>query len=93
MGLFVDEITNRSSEVIRRMLMSNMSVDELNAMATSLGIPLVAEFRIDRLPHYLLTAQQRTQAIAEGAKPIVWKSPEWITVHGYAKNLPRQTLS
>jgi len=89
MGLFVDEITNRSSEVIRRMLMSNMSIEELNAMATTLGIPLVDKFRIDRLPHYLLTAQQRTTAIAEGAKPIVWKSPEWITVHGYAKNLPR----
>jgi len=89
MGLFVDEITNNSTEVIRRMLMSNMSITELNGMATSLGIPLVTSFRKDRLPHYLLTAEQRVQALAGGASPIIWKSPEWRTVHEYAKKLPR----
>jgi len=89
MALFVDEITNSDSEVIRRMLMSNLSVAELNGMATSLGIPLVEPFRVDRLPHYLLNPEQRIQAISEGASPIIWKSPEWRVVHEYAKNLPR----
>jgi len=89
MALFVDEITNRSQEVIRRMLMSNLSVEELNEMATTLGIPLVQPFRDDRLPHYLLSSEQRTVAISGGASPIIWKSPEWRVVHEYAKNLPR----
>jgi len=89
MGLFVDEITDSKDKIIRRMLMSNMSISELNSMATSLGIPLVEKFRADRLPHYLLTEDQRTTAISEGAKPIEWKSEEWRTVHQYAKKLPR----
>ncbi len=89
MGLFVDEITNHDDRIIRRQLMSNMSISELNEMATSLGIPLVVKFRKDRLPHYLLTEDQRTTAIQEGAKPIGWNTEEWRVVHNYAKNLPR----
>jgi len=89
MGLFVDEITNKDQEVIRRMLMSNLSIEELNGMATTLGIPLVTKFRVDRLPHYLLSAEQRVTALAGGADPIIWRSPEWRRVHEYAKNLPR----
>ena len=89
MGLFVDEITNQNAQVIRRQLMSNISVAELNTMAGSLGIPLVEKFRADRLPHYQLTEEQRTTAISEGAKPIEWKSEEWRSVFEYAKKLPR----
>ena len=89
MGLFVDEVTNHEDRVIRRQLMSNVSVAELNTMAGSLGIPLVAKFRKDRLPHYRLTEEQRTTAISEGATPIEWKSEEWRSVFEYAKNLPR----
>jgi len=89
MGLFVDEITNLKDQVIRRVLMSNMSISELNSMATSLGIPLVEKFRQDRLPHYRLTEEQRITAISEGATPIVWKSEEWRSVFEYAKKLPR----
>ncbi len=89
MGLFVDEITNQADQVIRRQLMSNISVAELNTMAGELGIPLVTKFRKDRLPHYLLTEEQRITAISGGATPIVWKSEEWRAVHKYAKNLPR----
>ncbi len=89
MGLFVDEITNQKDQVIRRQLMSNVSVAELNTMAGSLGIPLVAKFRKDRLPHYRLTEKQRSTAISEGATAIEWKSDEWRSVFEYAKKLPR----
>jgi len=89
MALFVDEITNHDDRIIRRQLMSNMSISELNTMASSLGIPLVDKFRVDRLPHYLLTEDQRITAISGGAKAIGWNTEEWRVVHNYAKNLPR----
>jgi len=90
MGLFVDEQVGTEGVVLRRMMMSNISVTELNAEAFKLGIPLVEQFAKNRLPHYMLTEPQRLTAIADGAEAIAYNSQEWRTVHAYAKKLPRE---
>ena len=89
MALFVDEQQKHDGTIIRRMMMSNLSIAELNAEAEKLKIPVVETFRIDRLPHYMLTEAQRLEAVADGAQEVAYNSPEWRDVHRYAVKLPR----
>lgn len=89
MAIFVDEQTNQDGQVIRRMMMSNISVSELTTEASRLGLPIVASFPTNRLPHYFLTAAQRSNSVENGAEELTWKSEEWRTIHSAAVKLPR----
>jgi len=88
MSVYVDETKSSAGDVVRRVLMSDESIEQLNAMAASVGMPTVT-FTKRQLPHYQLSHDQMRLAIEKGAVIHIYNSAEWRAVHRRAKKLPR----
>ena len=87
MPLFVDEVKSKQhGTVVQRRLMSNTSLEELNAAATALGLA-VKTFKKKWLPHYQLTEAQAKKAVEDGASFVEFASEEWYAFWKDAKIL------
>ena len=91
MANYVDELKGSDGTMVRVLMMSNDSIAELNEMAVKLGLPETV-FKKNTLPHFVITHDQRDQAVQLGAIPIKYADPQWRRVHAAAVKIGRNIL-
>lgn len=87
MTVYVDDYEGRFGRMIMCHMMSDSNLDELHAMAQSVGIKRKWFQGNSSAPHYDVCKQMRSEAIKRGAVELSIRSQEWRRVYRAAKAL------